>query len=397
MKSIFKSYQYPGFAATILISLISNVFGQDTIFITKSGCPNPDGSSERPYHVIQSAISKAQSSNAELIIIGPGKYYENIEVSTPCVLTTSGSSAVIGEIGYQSITNLDVLTFNTHLAGDVVAFPKWQDYKRADDIADYVKGMTPNPFCVGFQEIWDEDLFYGGYGANGILPRTGSYYGKHGDNSGNLSINSGLAIMSKVELHGFKQGTFDDYDGVDRFAAKGWIRTTIIKDGFSIGIFNTHLQSGEGYWWVRIRQLAQLYNDIKEYRASNPNNLVFIMGDFNCWGETYEYRDLLYYLVSDLNGKDADYNSQGYVPNTFETFTTSKSNDLNKYFNGDDAKNGRLDYIIYLLDLNGSCEVIPKTTDIVNFRGRKLSEDGLTTNEKSDHWAVYSKFKLIRK
>ncbi len=384
----------------IAISLLSPstiVFGQGTVYVNKKGSPNPDGSIEKPYHVIQSAISKTKSTVAKNVLISPGKYYEKFEVSTPCILSANGGLVTIGDFNNTSSTSFDVLTLNTHLAGDVVGMPSWKDKARAYDIAHFFNNFNPRIDIIGFQEIWDEDLFYGGDGAAGILPMSGYLTGKHGSLTGTRPGNSGLSLMSKYELSNYSQKSFGLIcSGWDCMANKGWITASIKKDNFKIRIYNLHTQADEAPE-IRKIQLMLLSDNILSYRTEHPDDVVFIIGDFNIFGENSEYDESLVNIIGDvLDGRDADHNSSNFIREDFSTFTVCDCNPLAMYFD-DDTKSGRLDYIFYIQSKNGSCEIVPISTEVIQFKGRFLSDDGLSTSQSSDHWAVYSRFILIRK
>ena len=396
------------------------------IYITKSGSPAPTGEQSAPYHVIEAAVFRAKSEPGSRILIGPGKYYETLTIDTPCSLKATGGIVTIGKLDYQASTTLRIITLNTHLAGDEVFFPSWLDYERADDIADFIKSMSEKPDVVGFQEIWDEDLFKGGDGANGIRPRSGYPYGKHGEREGDI-LNSGAALMSKYLLGGFKQVEFEEDGGFfdpEHHAAKGWVQATIEKHGFSIGVFNTHTHAESNV--IRSAQIYQLIDAVNKYRVANPTHVIFIMGDFNVYGEAHEYYDSLIPYIHLAGGKDDARNSPGFKFDNSQ-WTYSESNPLATYFDPD-AEGGRLDYIFYIPSLNEAVEVLPKIVNVLPFLGRNhcciqvpfppykicredmeqicvtnpLTSDEICLNafcttESSDHWAVNGQFKLIRK
>src|SRR4029434_9958942 len=104
----------------------------------------------------------------------------------------------------------EICALNTHLFGDNIG-PSWQDYARAEDIADTCGASTFD--VVGFEEIWDEDLFYGGDGADGIRPRAGFPFGFHGEAHDLDPLNSGLAIMSQHPLSDTDQVSWTECDG----------------------------------------------------------------------------------------------------------------------------------------------------------------------------------------
>ncbi|MFQ5605191.1 MAG: endonuclease/exonuclease/phosphatase family protein [bacterium] len=383
----------------LLLGMSASAIAQNAIYVTKAGSPDPDGSQAKPYQMVEAGIVRTLTSPARTVEIAAGKYYETFTTDTPVVLTAAGGSAVIGKLGYQAATTLEIIILNTHLAGDEVFMPSWQDYERADDIADFFGGPNPSPDVVGFQEIWDEDLFFGGDGANGIRPRSGYPHGDHGDIEGDI-LNSGLALMSKYPLVGFAQVEYEEEAGTfEPNAAKGWVQATIYKNGFAIGLFNTHTQAdySSSDLEARSAQIAQLRDAIANYRASHPDHVVFAMGDFNVYGEQSEYYNVLIpRMGAQAGGRDSDRNSPGFDFTGAQHTTYCDCNPLATYFD-DEAVSGRLDYIFYLPSHAGSVEVIPTTVEVLPFIGRTLSEDGLTTNQSSDHWGLYGKYKLIRR
>lgn len=384
--------------AAFSLPALHTAIAQDDIYVTKAGSPAPTGSLSSPYQMVEAGIVKTKTSSANTVIIAPGKYYETFTIDTPCILKASGGNAIIGELDYQASTTLEIITLNTHLGGDEVFFPSWQDYERADDIADFFGGHNPRPDVVGFQEIWDEDLFFGGDGANGIRPRSGYPYGDHGDEESDV-LNSGCALMSNYPLANFLQTEWDDCYGIfECNAAKGWVQATIVKDGFSIGLFDLHAQSDYTDSDIKARknQMVELKDVVNSYRAQHPSHVVFVMGDFNIYGEGDEYNDTLIPNVGEgAGGKDADRNSPGFILGSSEQWTYCDCNPLAIYFD-DEAVSGRLDYIFYFPSSDGSVEVLPSSVNVLKFIGRMHSEDNLTTNQSSDHWSVHGQFKIIR-
>jgi endonuclease/exonuclease/phosphatase family metal-dependent hydrolase len=369
--------------------------------------------------MVEAGIVRAKSSSGSTVLIGPGKYYETFTVDVPCTLKATEGIVTIGKLDYQASTTLDIITLNTHLAGDQLGMPSWKDKARAYDIAHFFGGSNPRPDVVGFQEIWDEDLFFGGDGAAGILPMSGYPHGKHGwypclvmepVPSGCRGANSGLAVMSKHLLADFAQHSFGVFcSGVDCLANKSWVQATIDKDGFRIGLFVLHTQADSDPLAVEKRkwQIAMLTGAIHTYRESHPDHPVFALGDYNVFGEKTEYNTTLIPLIGNVaGGRDADRNNPGFVIDCefidcsgggcLGQWTVSRCNDLAVHFD-DETVSGRLDYIFYFPSRDGSVEVIPAEVRVLPFTGRDLTEDGLTTNESSDHWSVYGQFKLIRR
>lgn len=224
-------------------------------------------------------------------------------------------------------------------------------------------------------------------------------YGDHGKEEG-LALNSGVALMSNFPLINFKQLEFNECDGIfnECAAAKGWVQATIVKDNFPIGLFNLHTGAGEESDEVATRhlQLMQLRNAVDTYRTANPDHIVFVMGDFNVYGERSEYySNLIPQLGVGLGGRDADRNSPGFVFDSTQQWTLCDCNALATYFDSETVS-GRLDYIFYFPSLDNTVEVIPLSVDVLQFTGRTLREDGLTTDQSSDHWGLHGRFQLVR-
>jgi len=363
------------------------------IHVTKAGWPDPDGSAGKPYHMIEAGIVRAQTAVVNNIVVGPGKYYETFTTDIPCTLEALTGTVTIGKMDYLASTTLEIITLNTHLFGDSPG-DSWKDKARAYDIAIKLRDMgAKKPDVVGFQEIWDEDLFFGDDGVTlGIRLRSEYPYGDHGD-IGWPGGNSGLALTSLHPIDDFEQRSFGYGTGWDSWANKGWIQATIKKGGFSIWLFNTHTQAGEDNSVIRAAQITELITEIDKCRRNHPDHVVFAFGDFNVYGELGEYWTSLIPMIGiAVGGRDADRNSPRFI----DPWTYKRSNDLAWHFDKE-SKSGRLDYIFYFPSYDGSVEVLPMDVYVLPFRGRWLTEDGLTTNESSDHYSVHGKFKLIRK
>jgi hypothetical protein len=173
------------------------------------------------------------------------------------------------------------------------------------------------------------------------------------------------------------------------------------KDGFRALVLNLHTQAYPTAQDVAVRkaQIGQLKTAMGSLRSSYPDRVVFVMGDFNIiGGSAAEYWQTLIRLLGfgGIGGKDA-------YPNGPATY--SKSNPLAVYIaqwaSGQNypfpPDHQRLDYIFCLPSLDGSVGVLPTNVEVLPFRSRNLTQDGLTTNEKSDHWSVRGQFRLVRK
>lgn len=380
-----------------------------SIHVTKSGSPAPDGSESRPYHMVEAGIVKTRISPAKTVEIEAGEYYETFTTDTPCTLTATGGTVTIGQMDYKASTTLDIITLNTHLCGDVHLCTKWCPRERAEDISFYIRDTLQwSPDVVCFQEIWDDDLFLGDPGdweGEGILTWAGYRYGEHGTETDCLGCwNSGLAIMSQHPMAYWTQffwgpASLGMCDGWDCMAGKGWVQTKIEKEEFNIWIVNLHADAGEspGDKIARILQFARLHDHLFIWKMLNPSHVFFVMGDFNVYGHHDEYMDVLINFLGseELKGRDAVRNSPGFTTH-MASLTYDCSNDLAGHFD-DECLSGRLDYIFYFPPFDGSVEVLPMDVNELPFQGRWLTEDGVTTNDSSDHYGVYGRFKLIRK
>lgn len=379
------------------------------IYVTKAGSPDPDGSSVKPYQMVEAGIVRAKRIPGSTVLIGPGKYYETLTIDRPCTLTAAGGTATIGEMDYEASTTLELVTLNTHLCGDVHFCDSWRDKERAEDISFYIRDtLKRSPDVICFQEIWDDDVFLGDPGdweGEGIRRRAGYPYGKHGTANDCLGCwNSGLAIMSWHLMTNWAQlfwgrAADDMCNGTDCMAGKGWVQTNIEKDGFNIWIVNLHADAhaSPGDREARRNQLAKLRDFLIIWMSIYPSHAFFVVGDFNIVGESSEYDGILVdRLGRELGGRDGDRNSPGFIVDGSyrEQWTSNDQNPLSREF--DSAENGRLDYIFYFPSWDGSVEVLPMAVEVREFRGRWLTESDTTTNESSDHYSVHGKFKLIK-
>lgn len=102
---------------------------QDIIHVAKHGSPDPDGSQAKPYQTVEAGIARILTSLDRTVEIEAGTYYETLTLTTPSVVKAVGGIVTIGNLDYQAATSLEIITLNTHLAGDEVFFPdKWKDY-----------------------------------------------------------------------------------------------------------------------------------------------------------------------------------------------------------------------------------------------------------------------------
>lgn len=362
---------------------------------------NPSGATTAPFSNFAGATCRAVPF--ETITVRQGTFPDTFTCSKPLTLTTTGGE--IATIGAQptSVTSLKIFTFNLHLFGDVVPFlPIWQDGARTGAIA----GLTASNLgqgvdLVGYQELWDPD-YWDTIRVLGAYPH-GGYGGRRDSGS---AQNSGLALFSLWPISGGTQISYNDENGIDASASKGFLRQTIVKDGITIGVWVTHTQSGDGDSdkTTRLAQMQQLGIDIQVFRALYPSSPVFVMGDFNVEGETSEFTGNMSNAMGGLaNVADTAINL-GSCNGDGIACTSCSDNDLREYFNG--VKPGtRLDYVLYANASNGSVRVIPKVYDVRRpLAGSTISGSGyapenggiksMSSRMLSDHDAVYAEFEL---
>ncbi|MFZ4574974.1 MAG: endonuclease/exonuclease/phosphatase family protein [Phycisphaerales bacterium] len=340
----------------------------------------------------------------------PGLYRETATITTRQTLTGTGTgSAVIGSLGAQR-TTLKVLSWNTHLFG-VFPLPVWQDEARADAIGDYLNAQRTGGLLdfAALQEVW------AGPEAASVYVNSGMLFMARGDqNEGSSLLNSGLMFLSTTPLANFSQSFFSDERGQDGDASKGWIQTTIVKDGFSIGIFDTHTQSGDGAddATVRDSQLWQMSQAIWLYRVNNPTHAVIIMGDFNIRAGGPEHPTLRNKMG--FNTTTGEFSQFGDVAanlgpcgGDFLDCTSCPDNALETYFYGAGSGSGRIDFIFYNHSRDGTVRVVPKTYEkrrpqaANSISGAGWAPDNclscsLTTRTLSDHDAIFAEFELHR-
>jgi hypothetical protein len=211
-------------------------------------------------------------------------------------------------------------------------------------------------------------------------------------------MTSGLALMSPHTLLDPVQQIYGSCALIDCFATKAWVAATIQKDGFTVRVFNTHLQAfdSEDEIAARENQILSLRAAVDQYRSSFRTHAVFVIGDFNVLAE----RPSQYYFLRDVlgagGGRDAAPNHPCvFVPGE-DFWTVSDQNELAVYFD-DETFNARLDYIFYFPSYDGTVDVLPEYVAPVDLRGRTRTSDGLTTDRLSDHYAVVGDFTLVRK
>lgn len=383
------------------------------IHVDKNGSQAPDGTPVHPYQLVNSGICKAEPNGT--VIIHPGIYNETMVVSKTVKLISSGP-VVIGQILGKPHTTIKFITQNTHLFGNQGEgqLPKFADPARADLFAEKVN--EENADLVAFQEVWDPEL------ADAIIAKAGypyRFYSRHYDDSVDF-LNSGLLLLSKHPLINTSLTYYKDEANLkacakaapsclidhptepwkcltgcekylDGFASKGFIQTTISKDGFQLGIFITHTQAEEHNAAVEARkkQLEQLSSRIQQYIVENPVAEVVAMGDFNVIGETEEYFQT---LLPTVKLRDASRNAP--CGDDKPRNTCELSNPLADKF-GACSYDQRLDYLLY--GRNGRFDLMPTRVEVRKYTvSPAITEDKFTTHNLSDHYGITAEFALLR-
>lgn len=399
-----------GSTALILVLLMGTLLisapAHSDVYVSQAGSSNPDGSSSHPYQVVEQGIYKVSSGGR--VIMLPGTYSEAMVVSKPCELHALTTEVRIGGLDGNAGARFNILTLNCCLFGPLGIppldpypydwYPYWNDAERAEDIGNAVSWVEPWADVIGLQEVWHE------YPYQSILSHSIYGYGLYGSlvcAPDGDDFNSGLALLSLYSpLGNPEQQCWDACYSAQCEASKGWLRASLHKSGFPITVFTLHTQAfnTEGDREARAAQIAEITQEVKAWREACPSDVVFVVGDFNVIGGSYEYRSALVGRLGfgGLGGKDTD--ADGAATYCHDNpLAVYIANNWAPYDPWPDSGHLRLDYIFCFPSRNGSHGVIPVNVEVVPIRGRELSGDGLTTDEKSDHWAVRGEFKLVSK
>lgn len=380
-------------AAFALLAGASAAHAQN--FVTEIGDFSPlPGFSSRPYQFLSSAIW--ENAGQSTIIVDDGLYPETRLEPGRTVRIQAAGLVEISPVA-AARTTFSAVSYNTHLFGDSAAgLKQWMDDERAAYIGDVL--AAENPDIVGLNEVWDgdhlDDMLNGSW-----------FFWLYGDANGPHPSHSGLLMMSDLPLFNPAQVNYPDGVGWDFFANKGFLRATVIKDGFGIGVFVTHTQAGNGDSEVskRLDQLAQLSAAISAYRIQNPTHVVIAMGDLNVDGLTgmgSEYITNMrpvFNVPGIVQARDTAPNTP-FAPDA-DLCTSCHDNELHEYFDGG-GSDTRLDYFLYCDSFDGLTRVIPRVYERRRYQipaqFPPLSHDGLTTRTLSDHDGLYGEFELIR-
>jgi endonuclease/exonuclease/phosphatase family metal-dependent hydrolase len=354
----------------------------------------PNGTLNASYNTLDVGLW-AVPTNGQLLL-KPGNYFEPMTISKPCRIGTTGGTVRIAPYEPQS-TPFTILSYNTHLFGlpEVIGLPRFEDDERAGLIGGAMLNYPAD--VIAMQEVWDPEYF------NLIRAITQPVYGSGfygGDREGASVLNSGLYTISRLPLSSNWQFFYEEEDGTfESLSSKGFTRSVVTKNGFTVAIFNTHTQSGSssGNLDARKSQLEQLAVSILTWRSVNPSHAVIVVGDFNVVGEGSEYFGSLFNSIGLTSGL-VDGARNHPVAGNATNCTSCTDNTLNVHFNPETTST-RLDYVFYANSLNSTVRVIPKAYRIEKFRAPITSpvcNNDFCTFELSDHYGVAMDFELQR-
>lgn len=362
---------------------------------------NPTGASNAPFSNVAAAAQCATPLGGSLTI-NAGSYPEPMTLTRPMTITAANGPAQVGKFG-SGHTSLKVFSFNTHLFG-TFPLPVWQDQDRAQALGNYLEQKRLEGVdVIALEEVWSSSRW------DDIQTRANfPYYGYGSRRDSGSTQNSGLAILSTPPVTNFAQISYNDENGIDASASKGYIQQTISKNGYQVGVFITHTQSGNssGDITTRASQFAQLATAISIYRAFNPSHAIIVMGDMNASATSNEY---LATMSNAFGGTGA---TADIAPNLAclgdgpLTCTTCDNNLIRQAFNG--SGNYRIDYILYGNSADTHLRVVPKdyqvlrptSPTLISGSGYDPNQSGgvtftLSTHTLSDHEAVYAEFDLV--
>jgi endonuclease/exonuclease/phosphatase family metal-dependent hydrolase len=423
--------------ASILVTILTMTAGASAqMTVSPRGSFDPVGGMY-PYPTIYAAAQKAADQRLAgvgdgTLTLQAGTYPETMTLDTRLVFMSQGGVATIGDMG-QAQTTFDVITLNTHLYGagiseaiidilltfDAVDAPlHWQESERPVRMGNSLAAYDAD--LVAVQEVWHSSSFDALYaGCAHVYPNR--FYGGFIDGNGvppcipipgvgcwSPLLPSGLGVLSNHPMV-CQQFVFDAESGADDFfepfATKGWVFAEVQKDGFTIGVYNTHAIAGDANvadnWQVRRAQLQQLATAIEQYRAVKPSNPVILVGDFNVVASSSsasEYKSTLQNLFGNSSLQMVDAARADYQNLALNAVTSDANNKLGVYFDPSGYASARLDYVLYSPEsFNKSTRLVLDEVQTVKHRGPTgLSEDGLTTSELTDHWGVHASFTVVR-
>ena len=195
---------------------------------------------------------------------------------------------------------LTLLSYNTHLFGEGLAFPSYYDTRRTPHIAAALGSSGAD--VIGLSEVWDDDL------ADRICREVRSThphtYRPPFSVSGLKTLGSGLLLLSRYPFVEGSRGfaPFENLVVPDNFSDKGVARAVVELPGHQaphLVVLLTHTQAsyaGEPNTFERQQNIRQVALWASNLRFEYPDAAVAVLGDLNVVAEdrhgnpTSEYR-----------------------------------------------------------------------------------------------------------
>lgn len=321
-----------------------------------------------------------------------GTHFETGTFDRPMTLQRAANAPEPAVVGAPVVaqTSIEIVSYNMRLfPGGALGLPNCRDTERA--IYHGLNALGDSADVITMQEVWDGPL----YSDNHFLTIANLSVYPHRAHGSRVDppalLDSGLGMLSRLPVSNVAQVRWAECNGGswDCASTKGFLRATINKQGFGVGIFTLHTQSGTIQSDVATReyQLSQLSAAVLAYRLINPTHVVIVTGDFNVAGETTEYNNMRFHLGTH-GGRDAAPNERC---GDYLHCTKCCDNDLTALFSNP-CHNERLDYVVYYNSLDGSVRVQP--TGYTWFRWfvpvgfPDVDCHGITTRHISDHDAI---------
>lgn len=278
---------------------------------------------------------------------------------------------------------LSILTWNIWM------MPPWvhqspKNELRAAAIAERLGELGYDVLCL--EKVFDD-------GARAVIARAleDRYpyaYGPANSGPDLLHINSGVWIVSRIPLQGYREIEFRDYAGIpEHFARKGAMLLAGVVDGRRFQIIATHLTGDDADTHqpdrqaVRNRQMVQIVEDLVKPH-SDPFAPLFFCGDF-CTphrdeSDHFTRTDAFDFMTTTLGAETAD----------DERITLVSRRSVNDIADDDNGREAELDYI--LVRKNGT-QVLGTWERLII---QKPGWDGGNLADLSYRYAVGAKFIL---
>jgi exonuclease III len=343
----------------------------------------------------------------------------------------------------MSNISLSVLTYNTHLFGDLAVYKIIQPFKhilykdddRSDQLKDYLNQAARPADLIALQEIWS-----GAY-ANNIKhlkgPNYPSFYARnphHGEfNRSGLCLLAaqGTAFLDQGHYNFISNCNIDGFNVQDypagkipiipppykkEITSKGYVCVTCqLTNQFNgsipqsqpikIGVFNTHMITNAGTHHKSAKCCFEtIRNAINSFASQNRSAAILLMGDLNVAWEKDPTTDDEYsqYVVDVLKNEcglidayvELEKNTPGYTINGntnllwqhFNSFNSSPCSPPN-------CPEERIDYVFYKSSLDSTVQLSPTKAEIVSGNNLlKVTKDGYL--DVSDHYPLFVEFQL---